>query len=389
LDEIFNELAEYRPLELLSSQRQRTDYLLTKHARIVAMTCTHAAIIRSHLLELGFHYDNIVFEEAGQMLDIETFIPLLLQRGESDDSPSSASRLKRITLIGDHNQLPPIVKNISFSNYSNLDQSLFTRLIRLGVPTIHLNKQGRARPEIANLYTWRYQDLGNLPHVLSLPKFKLANTGFAHTFQIINVGDFQGQGETSPTAYFYQNLGEAEYAIAMFQYMVLIGYPPDRISILTTYNGQKSLLVDILHRRCGEGTPLAGVIPGCISTVDQYQGQQNDFIILSLVRTKFIGYLRDIRRLIVAVSRSRLGLYIFCRQSLFNNCHDLHNVMVQFASKPNKLELVIGEHFPTERNVFSNVHSIQKVVSDDVTILGSIVHELQQKLIGTSQSEIT
>ena len=90
--------------------------------------------------------------------------------------------------------------------------------------------------------------------------------------------------------------------------MVLLGYSPKKISIITTYNGQKDLLLDILSQRCGDGTPLAGVAPAAVATVDQYQGQQNDYIILSLVRTKAVGHLRDIRRLVVAVSRARLGL---------------------------------------------------------------------------------
>jgi intron-binding protein aquarius len=47
-----------------------------------------------------------------------------------------------------------------------------------------------------------------------------------------------------------------------------------------------------------------------VSTVDRFQGQQNDFIILSLVRTRAIGHLRDVRRLVVAMSRARLGLYV-------------------------------------------------------------------------------
>lgn len=188
---IFAELAEYRPLEMLRSQRQRTDYLLMKQARIVAMTCTHAAIARSHLIELGFHYDNLVMEEAGQMTEIEAFIPMLLQRGESDDSASALSRLKRVCLIGDHHQLPPVVKNMSFSKYSNLDQSMFSRLIRLGIPYIQLDRQGRARADIASLYSWRYRDLGNLDHVLESPTFEVANAGFAYTFQMINVEDYQ------------------------------------------------------------------------------------------------------------------------------------------------------------------------------------------------------
>lgn len=193
---IFDELAEYRPIELLRSQRQRADYLLTKQARVVAMTCTHAAIARSHLVKLGFHYDNIIMEEAGQMLDVETFVPLLLQRGESDDGSSDAflaahSRLKRVCLIGDHNQLPPVVKNQTFSRYSHYDQSLFARLIHLGVPAIELDKQGRARQDIARLYSWRYDNLGDLGHVSTRDVFKRANTGLAHTYQFINVDDFE------------------------------------------------------------------------------------------------------------------------------------------------------------------------------------------------------
>jgi len=152
LEALFSELAEYRPFELLRSQRQRADYLITKQARIVAMTCTHAAIVRSNLIEIGFEYDNLVIEESAQMLEIESFIPCLLQKGKSDDAVSGLSRLKRVCMLGDHNQLPPVVKNASFASFSNLDQSLFARLIRLGVPYVQLDKQGRSRPEIMKLY---------------------------------------------------------------------------------------------------------------------------------------------------------------------------------------------------------------------------------------------
>jgi len=43
------------------------------------MTCTHAALKRRDLVEAGFQYDNILMEESAQILEIETFIPLLLQ----------------------------------------------------------------------------------------------------------------------------------------------------------------------------------------------------------------------------------------------------------------------------------------------------------------------
>ena len=159
IDKIFSELSEYRPFEMLRSQRQRADYLINKQARVVCMTCTHAAIARSNMIKLGFEYDNIVMEESGQMLEIETFVPMLLQKGSSDKSVSGRSRLKRLCMLGDHNQLPPVVKNASFSKYSNLDQSMFARLIKLGVPYIQLDKQGRARPEIKNLYGYVYRSM--------------------------------------------------------------------------------------------------------------------------------------------------------------------------------------------------------------------------------------
>lgn len=42
-----------------------------------------------------------------------------------------------------------------------------------------------------------------------------------------------------------------------------------------------------------------------VTTVDKYQGQQNDYVLLSLVRTRIVGHLRDVRRLVVAMSRAR------------------------------------------------------------------------------------
>ena len=150
-------------------------------------------------LALGFKYDNLLMEESAQILEIETFIPMLLQRPED-----GRSRLKRVILIGDHHQLPPVVKNMALQKYSNLDQSLFTRFIRLGTPAIELNAQGRARPSLAKLYNWRYGGLGDLPAVSALPVFRAGNPGFGREFQFVDVPDFHGRGESSPLPFFYQ-----------------------------------------------------------------------------------------------------------------------------------------------------------------------------------------
>ena len=130
-----------------------------------------------------------------------------------------------------------------------------------------------------------------------------------------------GRPNNNKRKHFFQNLGEAEYIVTVFQYMRLLGYPAKKISIITSYKGQKHLIRDVLRKRCA-WTPLFGM-PARVTTVDRFQGQQNDIVLLSLVRTKAVGHLRDVRRLVVALSRARLGLYVFCRCDVFNNCLEL------------------------------------------------------------------
>lgn len=336
LKTMFQELEECRAFELLKTTADRSNYLMTKQAKIVAMTCTHAALKRRDFLDLRFKYDSVVVEESAQILEIETFIPMLLQHPQD-----GRARLKRVVLIGDHHQLPPVVKNMAFQKYSHMDQSLFTRFVRLGVPYTELNAQGRARPSIACLYNWRYRALGDLPHVKSLKEYQMANAGFAFTFQFVDVPDWEGRGEMEPNPWFYQNLGEAEYVVSCFQYLRLMGYPAERIAVLTTYNGQKHLIRDVVKRRCS-GHYLFGE-PSKITTVDRYQGQQNDIILLSLVRTKTVGHLRDVRRLVVAMSRARLGLYVFGRRTLFEQCFELQPTFQLLLQRPDRLALVLEE----------------------------------------------
>ncbi|XP_041357905.1 RNA helicase aquarius-like [Gigantopelta aegis] len=357
LKKIFTQLEEFRPFELLRSGADRADYLLIKEAKIIAMTCTHAALKRRDLVSVGFKFDNILMEEAAQILEIETFIPLLLQNPEDGNN-----RLKRWIMIGDHHQLPPVIKNMAFQKFSNMEQSLFTRFVRLGVPTIDLDAQGRARASLASLYNWRYKKLGSLPHVLNRPEFRMANPGFVYDYQLIDVQDFNGVGESEPNPYFYQNLAEAEYVVATFMYMRLLGYPAEKISILTTYNGQKHLIRDVIYQRCG-ANPFIGR-PNKVTTVDRYQGQQNDYILLSLVRTKTVGHLRDVRRLVVAMSRARLGLYIFGRVSLFSNCFELTPAFNRLCSRPLQIQLVPSELYPAKRKIQDPPHQNPIVIHD-------------------------
>ncbi|KAI0223970.1 hypothetical protein L0F63_001321 [Massospora cicadina] len=364
---LFDRIESIRPFELLRTSKDRANHLLVNEARIVAMTCTHAALKRRELVELGFKYDNVVLEEAAQILEIETFIPLVLQ--------NSCAELKRVVLIGDHLQLPPVVKNMGFQAYGNMEQSMFARLMRLGVPAIHLDKQGRARPQLADLYRWRYPGLGDLG---GNPRHALANPGFVYPFQFIDLPST----ETEPVPYFYQNLVEAEFVVAMYQYMRLMGYPAASISILTTYNGQVALIKDVLASRCANVPGLG--LPGRVSTVDKYQGEQNDYILLSLVRTKTVGHLRDVRRLTVALSRARLGLYVVGQRELFERCPELRPALARFfeGGRGAKLQLKPDEDFSTARGVGDNQGG---VVMDGLPQLGAFVHQQLVARLSASQ----
>lgn len=72
-------------------------------------------------------------------------------------------------------------------------------------------------------------------------------------------------------------------------------------------------------------------------------------MILSLTRTSRVGYLRDVRRLTVALSRARLGLYILGRREVFESCFELRQAFDLLLKRPDKLILITGELWPSQR----------------------------------------
>ena len=163
-------------MELLRNNRERGKYLINNYVRIIAMTSTYAILKNKSLITSNFNINTVIFEESGQLLDFETFAPLTLSR-----------QIKRIVMIGDDNQLPPLVKNQVIKNVANLKQSLFVRLIRLGYPVSTLKQQGRAREEILELYRWKYDNLVSMKHVFEQDIFQGVNKGFQHNVQFISV----------------------------------------------------------------------------------------------------------------------------------------------------------------------------------------------------------
>ena len=368
MEQIIKELKNYLVYELLRDQAERRNFIISKQSRIIALTCTYAAINRQKLIDINFSYDTIIMEESGQILEIESFIPMTLQR--------NMSNLKRVVLLGDENQLPPIVKSQAIRTQCLYHLSLFSRLLKSGYTNcVVLNEQGRSRPEIVDLYRYKYDNLLDMKDISK--KFNKNNFCFKHNIQFINVEEFNSRGEEINSNNSYYNLAEAEYCIGLFMYMCLVGYNPSQITILTTYNGQKELIKEIYTKKCGWNKLFGNI--GKICTVDKYQGQQNDFIILSLVRTKKVGYLRDIRRFIVSLSRARQGLYIFGKWDLFFNCLELNKTMEILKEKYNyknrKLELCLD----------GNENNILEV--EDFRHMYRLVQELLKIAMNNSQNE--
>ena len=98
-------------------------------------------------------------------------------------------------------------------------------------------------------------------------------------------------------------------------------------------------------------------------------------IILSLTRTRSPGYLRDVRRLTVALSRARLGLYILGRRSIFESSPELIQAFKLPLERSEKLVLATGETFPTSR---LSTEEVEGSEMDGVEHLGQYVFEMTQ-----------
>lgn len=363
------------PYEVLRNDFDRARFCLANGCKIVATTSTFLSLKRVEFRQLEVEFSTVIVEEAGQILDVECALAISL----------ASDSLKRLVMVGDDRQLPPIVKCKQLSVRSNFDQSLFHRFIRQGIPFIQLDQQARCRPEIARLFSSLYQnELKNMQNHSYAEHFLFANPCFLHPVQFVNVPDLNGEGESEPLPHYYQNLSEAEWVVATYQYMRLAGYPVERIAILSTYNGQVALIREILRVRCAPLEEIFGPALPTVSTVDKFQGRQADFVLLSLVRTKSsLGHLANTRRFTVAMSRARLGLYIFGRKSLFVNqiSGQIGKILQEQIQIAGPLQLVQGENYfgLRERKVEEKVENVLEIA--DPIQMALLVNQLVQERV--------
>jgi regulator of nonsense transcripts 1 len=120
-----------------------------------------------------------------------------------------------------------------------------------------------------------------------------------------------GSEEIGPSGTSFLNRTEASAVEKLVTMMLKNGITPEQIGVVTPYEGQRAYVVTHMERQGPMRTELYNEIE--VASVDSFQGREKDFIILSCVRSndqQGIGFLRDPRRLNVALTRAKYGVFI-------------------------------------------------------------------------------
>ena len=271
------------------------EYEILRKACVIGMTTTCAAKYRSILKEIRPRI--VIVEEAAEVLEAHIIASL---------TPGC----QHLILIGDHQQLRPTPAVHDLAKRYKLDVSLFERMVNVGIQCEMLNVQHRMRPEIATLMKHIYNDLENHESVEKYEDIK----GMKKNMFFIN---HKYMEESSNQSHSHVNGHEAKFLVALCRYLLQQGYKADQIALLTTYTGQMYAIRDCLQEEDAireslraENDPSVGGVR--VTTVDNFQGEENDIILLSLVRSnkdEKVGFIKIVNRACVALSRARKGFY--------------------------------------------------------------------------------
>lgn len=264
-------------------------------ARVIASTLTGAA---NRVLE-GEKYSTLFIDEAAQALEAACWIAI--------------RKAGRVILAGDHCQLPPTVKSI-MALKGGLGKTLMERIVENKPETVTLLKmQYRMNEQIMKFSSeWFYNGM-----VESAPM--VSHRGILDydiPMMWIDTAECDGKEEFVGENFGRINRAEAELTLqTLQQYLEKIGKQrileeSIDVGIISPYRAQVQLLRKELRKR-EFFRPYRHLLT--VNTVDGFQGQERDIILISLVRSNDggdIGFLRDLRRMNVAITRARMKLII-------------------------------------------------------------------------------
>lgn len=296
------------------------DLTFLREARIIGMTTTGLSKYRGLLTSLNPKV--VLIEEAAETI-------------EAHVTAACFDSLQHLILVGDHQQLRGHCAVPELERHPwNLAVSLFERLVKNHFEFSQLTRQRRMRPEIRRIINPIYPQLQDHPCVENredVPGMGGVNSWF-HTHEWYESNDANMSK---------LNLEEAEMVVGLFDHLVHNGMEVEHITVLTFYNGQRKKILDLLKRHHN----FQGNYHFKVATVDSYQGEENEIVLLSLVRNNpsDIGFLSIKNRVCVALSRARRGFYIFGNHSLLGKKSRLWlKVLKVLARNPSR----VGKFLP-------------------------------------------
>ncbi|KAL0653884.1 hypothetical protein Bca4012_096575 [Brassica carinata] len=253
-------------------------------------------------------FDAVVIDEAAQALEPATLIPLQLLK----------SRGTKCIMVGDPKQLPATVLSNIASKYL-YECSMFERLQRAGYPILMLTQQYRMHPDICRFPSMHFYDNKLLNGVdMSSKSAPFHKSPYLRPYVFYDIVD--GQEHRSGDSSSVCNEQEAEAAVQLLRFFKR-RYPSEfvagRIGIITPYKRQLAVLRSRFSSAFG--SQVAADME--LNTVDGFQGREVDILVLSTVRATHsasdgnsqsrIGFVADVRRMNVALTRARLSLWVF------------------------------------------------------------------------------
>ncbi|CUG29882.1 Hypothetical protein, putative [Bodo saltans] len=294
---------------------------LLQGADVIGFTTTGCAMNQSLLRSL--RPSVLVVEEAAEVLEAQ----LLACMTDS---------LKQIVLIGDHYQLKPKVDTFLYEKFNHMNISMFERLAAHARP-IRLVEQRRMHPSISALVRPFYDGQPIEDHESVETRRFVDASGQLHESSCIpGLGDtnlflweHEHPEEKAPHSLSKINRMELVMCVRLVEHLLAEGVHPRSVTVITPYLGQCRALRNAFRLRTSN--QLRDVH---VSTVDLFQGDENDIVILSMVRTTVLTeFLRMRNRMIVACSRARYAYIIVGNSKLLEQSPHWAQVLAMLRAK--------------------------------------------------------
>ena len=275
--------------------RRKTQQEILDNAHVICATLSGSG--HEMFQTLNIEFETVIIDEAAQSIELSALIPL--KYGCS-----------KCILVGDPKQLPPTVLSREAARFQ-YEQSLFVRMQANHANDVHLlDTQYRMHPEISFFPSRAFYDgkLLNGPQMVSLRTQPWHQSAILGPYRFFDV---QGIHRTV-SGHSLVNFGEVEVALKLFDRLVTDckGYDfRNKIGIITPYKSQLRELRSRFAIKYGDSI-LTTVE---FNTTDAFQGRESEVIIFSCVRASkngTIGFLSDIRRMNVGITRAKSSLWV-------------------------------------------------------------------------------